>query len=75
MSVFLLPLNLCVELEQMMNSFWWGNNDENHCGIHWKAWDKLDVNKIVEGMSFRRLHEFNMAIDAIYLQVHKIIIK
>ena len=37
MSVFLLPLNLCAELERMMNSFWWGNNDDNHRGIHWKG--------------------------------------
>ena len=26
-----------------------------------KAWDKLVVNKAVGGMSFRRIHEFNVA--------------
>ena len=25
MSVFLLPVLLCEDLERMMNSFWWGN--------------------------------------------------
>ena len=34
MSVFLIPLNLCAELERMMNSFWWGTNKMNHRGIH-----------------------------------------
>ena len=25
MSVFYLPLDLCAELDRMLNSFWWGN--------------------------------------------------
>ena len=28
MSVFLLPTSLCMELERMMNSFWWGRNQK-----------------------------------------------
>ena len=61
MSVFLIPLNLCAELERMMNSFWWGNKEDNKHGIHWMAWDKLSVNKAAGGMSFRKFHEFNVA--------------
>ena len=33
MNVFLLPLDLCKELEVMMNSFWWGNKSEGGKGI------------------------------------------
>ena len=38
MSVFLLPLNLCEELERIMNSFWWGKNHDLSKGIHWLCW-------------------------------------
>ena len=34
MGVFLIPLDLCVELERMMNSFWWGESRSNERGIH-----------------------------------------
>ena len=29
MSVFLLPSTLCIEVERMMNAFWWGNSGLN----------------------------------------------
>ena len=61
MSIFLIPLNFCVELERMVNSFWWGTNGMDHRGIHWMSWDKLCVHKLVGGMGFQKLHEFNLA--------------
>ena len=61
MSVFLIPLCLCEELERMMNSFWWGKNGRVHDGIKWKSWDKLCHHKVTGGLGFRRLHEFNLA--------------
>ena len=35
MQVFLLPLDLCRELETMMNSFWWGSRSNGKDGIRW----------------------------------------
>ena len=34
MSVFLIPLSLCAELERMMNSFWLGKQKDSQRGIH-----------------------------------------
>ena len=62
MSVFLIPLCLCEELEKMMNSFWLGKNGRVHDGIKWKSWDKLCHHKVTGGLGFRRLYEFNLAI-------------
>lgn len=63
MSVYLLPKDLCAELERMINSFWWGNGSDEK-GIQWKSWERMSVPKMVGGMGFRRLHEFNLALIA-----------
>ena len=34
MQVYLLPLDLCKELEIMMNSFWWGEGKSRGHGIN-----------------------------------------
>ena len=61
MSVFYLPLDLCAELERMLNSFWWGNGRTGD-GIKWMSWERLCVPKCQGGMGFRRLHEFNLSL-------------
>ena len=61
MQVFLLPISLCMEIERMMNSFWWGSNGVNNKGIKWMSWNKLSMQKSQGGMGFRNLHEFNLA--------------
>ena len=60
MSVFLLPFSLCMELERMMNSFWWGSKGDKG-GIKWMAWDRMCAHKSIDGMGFRKIHEFNIA--------------
>ena len=62
MSVFLLPLSQCEELEHMMNSFWWGREPKKKKGIFWTSWDKLCIHKKNGGLSFRKLHNFNLAL-------------
>ena len=44
MSVFLLPLKLCGELNSLCAKFWWGQVG-NERKIHWKSWDKLSTTK------------------------------
>ena len=61
MSVFLLPISLCTELERMMNSFWWGQNGSSSRGIKWMSWDRICGHKMEGGLGFRKLHEFNLA--------------
>ncbi|KAJ9188278.1 hypothetical protein P3X46_003649 [Hevea brasiliensis] len=62
MSVFLLPLDLCAELECMMNSFWWGSGGRGQGEIRWKRWELLCRLKVVGGLSFHRVYEFNLAL-------------
>lgn len=62
MSVFLLPVGLCEEIERVMNGYWWGCEGERNKGIRWKAWSHLCIPKKMGGMGFRRLREFNLAL-------------
>lgn len=45
MSVFLLPIELCKEIERAMNGFWWGCEGSSKRGIRWKSWKDLCVPK------------------------------
>ncbi|XP_019162017.1 PREDICTED: uncharacterized protein LOC109158585 [Ipomoea nil] len=64
MSVFLLPRNTCDSIEKIMNRFWWENGGNSGRGIHWASWLRLAVPKKCDGMGFKRLHEFNVALVA-----------
>jgi len=51
MSVFLLPTGLCMEINSMMQNFWW-RHKENDSKIHWMSWKKLSFSKAKGGMGF-----------------------
>jgi len=61
MSTFLLPTSLGEEIQQMINSFWWGSNRRQRKGINWLNWDKLTMRKEYGGMGFRHFFGFNLA--------------
>ncbi|XP_024035529.1 uncharacterized protein LOC127899286 [Citrus sinensis] len=61
MNLYLLPLDLCRELERMMNSFWWGNHHSGSRGINWLRWERLCKPKAHGGIGFKQLHYFNVA--------------
>jgi len=63
MSVFLLPVSLCKELNQLMQSFWWGHLS-NDSKIHWMSWARMGRAKSVGGLGFRDLLMFNKALLA-----------
>jgi len=63
MSVFLLPMGLCKEINSMMQKFWW-EHKENDSKIHWMSWKKLGFSKSKGGMGFRDLRCFNLALLA-----------
>lgn len=61
MNIYLLPLELCREIEKMMNSFWWGSKGNSSRGIIWMKWDRLCKPKNYGGFGFKNLHQFNIA--------------
>lgn len=63
MSVFLLPKSLCKDLNALMNRFFWGHK-EKETKMVWMSWERMEFSKNVEGMGFRDLECFNMAILA-----------
>lgn len=63
MSCFLLPIELCTELEVMMAKFWWGQRKEER-KIHWLSWHNTCDSKGKGGLGFKSLHVFNLALLA-----------
>jgi hypothetical protein len=63
MSLFLLPKELCKELNSLMQRFWWGYKD-NDRKILWMSWSKMGMSKSQRGMGFRDLVAFNKALLA-----------
>lgn len=61
MNIYLLPLELCKELEIMMKSFWWETKRNGDRGIQWGRWDSMCKPKSLGGIGFKRIHEFNIA--------------
>ncbi|XP_062099674.1 uncharacterized protein LOC133805509 [Humulus lupulus] len=62
MNVFLLPLELCHDIEVMMNRFCWANSSKKRKEIHWMCWDRLTKPKTVGGKGFCSLRDFNLAL-------------
>ena len=63
MSVFQLPVKLCEEFQALCARFWWGQVG-NERKIHWLSWEKLTRPKADEGMGFKDLWQFNLAMLA-----------
>lgn len=61
MGIYLLPKDLCRELEVLMNSFWWRSNRSGGKGINWSKWENLCKPKGYGGLGFKQLHLFNIA--------------
>lgn len=61
MSVFLLPKELCKELEQIMNNLWWRSSNRRKNGIHWMCWKRLCIKKGEGGLGFFQIYDFNIA--------------
>lgn len=54
MSVFLLPKSMCLEIEKLMNAYWWGNVLGKKGGLCWSFWENLSIDKKLGGMRFRK---------------------
>ncbi|XP_074362175.1 putative mitochondrial protein AtMg00310 [Apium graveolens] len=62
MSCFMLPKTLCNDLEKMMNSYWWGSQNNNGKDIKWASWTNMSMAKESGGLAFRDLQGFNIAL-------------
>jgi hypothetical protein len=63
MSCFLLPKDLCNQLESMICRLWWGSNNDRK-KIHWVKWGKICSHKKKGGLGFREFRAFNEALLA-----------
>jgi hypothetical protein len=63
MSIFLLPKGLCLEINALLQKFWWGNQ-ENESRIYWMKWSRMSISKNRGDMGFRDLVSFNKALLA-----------
>jgi hypothetical protein len=63
MSCFLIPKDICSQIERAICKFWWGGKEGQH-KIHWKAKKDLFKPKFSGGLGFREMHLFNLAMLA-----------
>ncbi|XP_062100071.1 uncharacterized protein LOC133805941 [Humulus lupulus] len=61
MSVFLLPIGLSRDIERLMCKYWW-RSSSNKPKIHWMSWERMSKPKVMGGLGFRSLHDFNVAL-------------
>ncbi|XP_062151894.1 uncharacterized mitochondrial protein AtMg00310-like [Alnus glutinosa] len=63
MGVFLLPKTLCKRINSLISKFWWGHQ-HNITKAAWMRWDSMGKSKSSNGMGFRDLEVFNLALLA-----------
>jgi hypothetical protein len=63
MNCFKLLVKLCKDIEGIIRRFWWGQKNDQR-KIHWISWDKLCQPKGREGLGFKELQKFNIALLA-----------
>lgn len=54
MSVFLLPLEMCRDMEKMMCKFWWRSSTKKDRSIHWMSWERMCQPKSAGSLGFRK---------------------
>ncbi|KAL0436253.1 UNVERIFIED_CONTAM: putative ribonuclease H protein [Sesamum radiatum] len=62
MGCFSLPITLLSEIQGLIARFWWNNRGSNK--IHWVSYQRLCESKLIGGLGFRQLRNFNLAMLA-----------
>lgn len=63
MGVLLLSKGFCEKYERLIREFWWGG-EEGHKKVHWMSWERMIRPKRAEGIGFRDMRLFNLALQA-----------
>ena len=63
MSMFKISKKICDDINSMLAKYWW-DQTRNEKKIHSIKWEKLCKSKEKEGMGFRDIHAFNLAMLA-----------
>ncbi|CAA7025874.1 unnamed protein product [Microthlaspi erraticum] len=45
MSCFLIPKQICEEINSSLSEFWWGTNEQGRRKISWISWERLSIPK------------------------------
>ena len=61
MSCFKLPVGLCMEIESLIKTFWWGQKGDRR-KFHWVKWKTLCQENYEGGAGFKDLALFNDAL-------------
>ena len=61
MTCFLLPKDLCNDINNKMSNFWWKQQKDKR-GMHWLSWDKMCKRKNEGRMGFRDMYMFHKAL-------------
>jgi hypothetical protein len=62
MSSFLLPTFVSYSLDRILKNFWWSFPTDRSKSLSLKSWSSICSPKDEGGLSFRRMHDFNLAL-------------
>lgn len=62
MSIFVLPVQLCVDMKRLMAKFWWKSPSKKDRSIAWMSWDGICKRKSQGGMGSCKLRDFNISL-------------
>jgi hypothetical protein len=62
MSTFLLPKNICSNLDKVFKNFWWGFPYAKTRNLTLKSWHSICTPKAIGGLGLRSMKDVNLAL-------------